>query len=110
MTRPISQMDVEQKMLACIDAMEQATEEYAASERALADAEAKYKKKKAELFLSSSGAVREREAYADYEGRYAHREYLRAVAETKALREVLWSLRNRLDALRSINSNVRAQT
>jgi hypothetical protein len=63
----------------------------------------------AKEYLSAKGSIKEREAWADY--KLADQEFEAKVAEAlvKAKREKLLSLRTSIDALRTLNANVRSQ-
>mgnify|MGYP006275242161 CR=1 FL=1 len=106
---PISQVDVENNLLTLIDELEEETENF---ERLVEDAakkEALYKSNWAKEYLSAKGSIKEREAWADYKLSEEIFDYKISEGLVKAKREKLLSLRTSIDALRTLNANVRAQ-
>ena len=63
----------------------------------------------AKEYLSAKGSIKEREAWADYKLADQESEAKVAEALVKAKREKLLSLRTSIDALRTLNANVRSQ-
>lgn len=107
--RPLTQVDVERMIASDIQLLEEATHDY---EKALieeAQAEAAYKKHWSRVFLAVSGARHVKEAAADDQCSDENERRLLAAAKAKALREHMWTIRARLDSLRSLNANVREQ-
>jgi hypothetical protein len=106
---PITQVDVENGLLALIDDLEEETEVF---ERLIEDAakkEALYKTNWAKEYLSAKGSIKEREAWADYKLSDEVFDYKISEALVKAKREKLLSVRTSIDALRTLNANVRSQ-
>jgi hypothetical protein len=107
--QPISQVEVEEEMLRLIDLLEEDTEAF---ER-LAEDEAKksalYKANWAKEYLAAKGSIKEREAWADYKMSEESYDWKISEALVKAKREKLSSLRASIDALRTLNANVRHQ-
>ena len=107
--RPLTQVDVERMIASDIQLLEEATNDY---EKALieeAKAESEYKKRWSRVFLSVSGARHVKEAAADDQCSDENERRLISAAKAKALREHMWTIRARLDSLRSLNANVREQ-
>ncbi len=107
--RPISQIDVEETLLELIQELEKETEAF---ERLAVDAakkEALYKSNWAKEYLSAKGSIKEREAWSDYKMDEMMFDHKIAEALIKAKREKLLSLRTSIDALRTLNANIRAQ-
>lgn len=107
---PISQVDVEERLLQYVEELEKETELF--EQLAIDDAQrgAEYKKLWAGEYLSAKGSIPEREAWANYKLDDAN--YAARVAEAlvKAKREKLFALRTGIEALRTISANVRSQT
>lgn len=106
---PISQVQVEEDMMAILEEMEVETEAFEKLSLDHARKSAKYKGNWAKIYLSSEGSIKHRESFADYQ--LADENYDVQIAEAlmRSKREKLTSLRTALDALRTINANVRAQ-
>ena len=111
MTRnaPISQVDVENGLLDLIEELEKETEAFERLAEDAAKKEALYKTNWAKEYLSAKGSIKEREAWADYKLSEEVFDYKIAEGLMKAKREKLLSLRTSIDALRTLNANVRAQ-
>jgi hypothetical protein len=92
-----------------IQLLEEATTDYSEALIEEAHAEAAYKKSWSRVFLSVSGARHVKEAAADDQCCDENERRLLACARSKALREHMWTIRARLDSLRSLNANVREQ-
>ena len=106
---PISQVDVENGLLDLIEELEKETEAF---ERLAVDAakkEALYKTNWAKEYLSAKGSIKEREAWADYKMDELNYEFKIAEALMKTKREALLSIRACMDAMRTLNANVRVQ-
>ena len=71
--------------------------------------EADYKSNWAKEYLSAKGSIKEREAWADYKLDQMAFDYKIAEALVKTKRESLLSLRTSIDAMRTLNANVRVQ-
>ena len=107
--RPISQVEVEEEILRLLELMEEETENYETLVEDAAKKEALYKSSWAKEYLSAKGSIKEREAWADYKLDDQIYDYKISEALVKAKREKLSSLRTSIDALRSLNTNVRMQ-
>lgn len=101
--------DIETRIAEDLDALEAATEAYKKLLIEEAKAEYEYKSYRHEVFLNTQGPVRVREAEAEYQAKDKLRAYLGRQAQAKGARELLTTIRTRLDALRSLNANVRPQ-
>jgi hypothetical protein len=75
----------------------------------MAKKEALYKANWAREYLSAKGSIKEREAWADYKLDQEYFEYKCAEALVKSKREKLLSVRSSMDAIRTLNANVRNQ-
>lgn len=106
---PISQVDVENGLLDLIEDLEKETEAFEKLAEDAAKKEALYKTNWAKEYLSAKGSIKEREAWADYKLSDEVFDYKIAEGLMKAKREKLLSLRTSIDALRTLNANVRAQ-
>lgn len=106
---PISQVEVEQELLRLMDRLEQETEQFETIAMDCSKKEALYKSNWAREYLSAKGSIKEREAWADYKMDQENFEFKCAEALVKSKREVLLSLRTSIDALRTLNANVRTQ-
>lgn len=113
--QPLTQHDVERMLMRLSSELEHATEQYAALCRsaAEADADAKYALHVATVRLAD-GMTRDTVDVRKSRAWLAARDEERAAAITTAARdatrEQLRSLTTRIDALRTIAANVRAQT
>lgn len=107
--KPISQIDVENGLLDLIDELEKETEAFERLAEDAAKKEALYKSNWAKEYLSAKGSIKEREAWADYKLSDEIFDYKISEGLMKAKREKLLSLRTSIDALRTLNANVRAQ-
>jgi len=106
---PISQVEIEQELLRLIDALEAETEKFEVLAVDAAKKEAEYKSNWAKEYLSAKGSIKEREAWADYKLDQMAFDYKIAEALVKTKRESLLSLRTSIDAMRTLNANVRVQ-
>ena len=106
---PISQVEIEQRLLHFLDELESETEAFESLAEDNAKKEARYKSAWAKEYLSAKGSIKERESWADYKMADEQFEYKISEALLKAKREKLLSLRSSIDALRTLNANVRAQ-
>lgn len=105
---PISQVDIEHELMRLLEMLEQETEAF----ESLAEDSAKknlYKANWAKEYLSAKGSIKEREAWADYKLADENFDYKIAEALLKSKREKLLSLRTSIDAMRTLNANVRVQ-
>jgi hypothetical protein len=106
---PITQGQIEEELMRLLGILESETEEFEVLAQHSAETEASHKGQWAKQYLSSTGSVRSREAEADYAMSDSMYSYKIAEALMKAKREKLLSLRTSIDALRTLNANVRAQ-
>jgi hypothetical protein len=106
---PISQIEIEQELVRLMDALEEETEHFETLAMDLAKKEALYKTNWAKEYLSAKGSIKEREAWADYKMDQEVFEYKCAEALVKSKREKLLSIRASMDAIRTLNANVRTQ-
>lgn len=114
-TRPLSQVEIEDRIQAVIENMEKSTEEYDDLAHDAAVAEADYRKHSAMARLAviqhgDKMTVGERDARVDVMTADAHKDYLVRTAARNSRREHLQTLRAHLDALRTLNASVRIQT
>lgn len=108
-TAPISQVEIEQELIRLMNKLENETEQFETVAMDMAKKEALYKSNWAKEYISAKGSIKEREAWADYKMDQQHFEYKCAEALVKAKREVLLSIRSSIDAIRTLNANVRTQ-
>lgn len=107
---PISQVEVEEEILRLLEDLESETEVFETLAIDSAKKEVRFKTEWAKAYLAANGSIKEREAWADYQIADTHMEWKIADALIKSKREKLGSIRSSIDALRTINANVRAQT
>ena len=105
--KPISQVDIENELVRLMDMLEEETEAFETLAVDCAKKEALYKSNWAKEYLSAKGSIREREAWSDYKLSDESYDYKIAEALVKSKREKLTSLRTSIDALRTLNANVR---
>lgn len=108
-TQPISQVDVENELMRLLSLLEEETEAYESLAEDGAKKEALYKSNWAKEYLAAKGSIKEREAWADYKLSEEIFDYKIAEAMVKSKRELLTSLRTSIDALRTLNANIRFQ-
>jgi len=108
-TAPISQVEIEQELVRLMNKLENETEQFETVAMDMAKKEALYKSNWAKEYISAKGSIKEREAWADYKMDQQLFEYKCAEALVKAKREVLLSIRSSIDAIRTLNANVRTQ-
>jgi hypothetical protein len=106
---PISQVEIEQRLLYFLDELESETEAFESLAEDNAKKEARYKASWAKEYLSAKGSIKERESWADYKMADEQFEYKISEALLKSKREKLLSLRTSIDAMRTLNANVRVQ-
>lgn len=108
-TSPISQVDIEFELIRLLELLEKETEAFEKIAEDQAKKDALLKSNWAKEYLSAKGAVKERESWADY--KTADMDFDAKISEglLRAKREKLLSLRTSIDALRTLNANVRAQ-
>jgi len=114
-TRPLSQVEIEDRIQSVIESMERATEEYDDLAHDAAVAEADYRKHTAMATLAviqhgEKMTVGERDARVDVMTADAHKDHLIKQAARNSRREHPQTLRAHLDALRTLNASVRIQT
>jgi hypothetical protein len=108
-SQPITQVDVENELLRLVSLLESETEKFEFLAVDGAKNETNYKKLWASTYLRSDGSIRNREAMADLENSETMYAYKISEALVKSKREKLLFLRTSIDALRSLNANVRIQ-
>jgi hypothetical protein len=108
-TQPISQVEIEGELLRLTDMLEEETEAFERLAEDSARKDASHKSSWAKEYLSAKGSIKEREAWADYKLADLSYEHKIADALMRAKREKLSSLRTSIDALRTLNANVRVQ-
>jgi hypothetical protein len=106
---PISQVEIENELLRLLSMLEEETEAFENLCEDAAKKEALYKSNWAKEYLAAKGSIKEREAWADYKLSDDSFDFKISEALVKAKREKLTSLRTSIDALRTLNANVRAQ-
>jgi len=106
---PISQIEIEQELLRFMDLLESETEAFEVLAVDAAKKESLYKSNWAKEYLSAKGSIKEREAWADYKMDELNYEFKIAEALMKTKREALLSIRASMDAMRTLNANVRVQ-
>ncbi len=117
-TDVLTQGDVERAILRVVDELEDETDRFAAVVDLAAESEADYKESFARSIIQLSATApndrrvtaQEREARATSSSLPAFRTYKINDGRKQASKEALLSLRARLDALRSLGANIRAQT
>lgn len=108
--RVLTQVDIEEMIVDDLDLLEQATEAYADLLEKEARAESVYKRKFNRVYFQmEKGGHEARKVYAESQCEDERDEYKMAAALTAGQKEVLWTIRGRIDAVRSLNANVRSQ-
>jgi hypothetical protein len=108
-SQPISQVEIESEIMRLMEMLEEETEAFETLATDCAKKEALMKANWAKEYLSAKGSIKEREAWADYKLSDEAYGFKIAEALVKAKREKLLSVRASIDALRSLNANVRVQ-
>lgn len=113
--RILTQGQIEQQIMEVAEALEEQTHLYADLADAAAVAEADYKLSYARAVVSMAAqplklTAPEKSARAELSAAQELREWKLADARLKSTKEALVALRSRLDALRTLGANVRAQT
>jgi DNA-binding helix-hairpin-helix protein with protein kinase domain len=106
----LNQVEIENMVLDAVEDLERMTDEL---EDLLADAvrkEAAYRRKESNAFAQATGAAETRRQLAKKESNALRYEWQMAEAVATAHKEAMWTCRHKLEALRSINANVRSQT
>jgi hypothetical protein len=108
-SQPISQVDIESEIMRLMAMLEEETEAFETLAVDSSKKEALLKANWAKEYLAAKGSIKEREAWADY--KMSDESYAFKISEAlvKAKREKLLSVRAALDALRTLNANVRVQ-
>lgn len=106
---PLTQIEVERMIAQDISKLEGITREYRDALREEAIAEANHKEAYSNAYLNADGAVETRKAIAEKETYELNKSKLLATARAKALYQYLFTIRGRIEGLRSLNSNIRAQ-
>ena len=106
---PISQVDIEHELMRLLEMLEEETEAFESLAEDSAKKESLYKANWAKEYLSAKGSIKEREAWEDYKLADENFDYKIAEALLKSKREKLLSLRTSIDAMRTLNANVRVQ-
>ncbi|HSV39800.1 MAG TPA: hypothetical protein VLI04_13670 [Nocardioidaceae bacterium] len=114
-TRPLTQVEVEERIDHVIEEMERHTEEFEDIARTAAEAEADYRRQSATAVLAviqhgEKMTVGERGARADLMCAAEYKHHLVTTAARNSKREYLQTLRAHLDALRTLNASIRGQT
>lgn len=109
--RVLTQVEIEGMIVDDVDLMEEATEAYGDLLELEAQTENAYKRayNSAYFAYGEKGGHDIRRTYADHEAATEREAYRVAQAQVAAQKEVLWTIRNRIDAIRSLNANVRSQ-
>ena len=109
--------DLPGQIIAVLDELEKATDVYGEAIGRAATSESKYRLAHAEATIRlADGAlpgkmtVATREAHALLQSRHEYEVWMVFDAAAEAAKQYLYSLRARLDALRTLNANVRALT
>ena len=106
---PISQVEIESELLRLMELLENETEAFEMLAVDAAKKEALFKSNWAKEYLAAKGSIKEREAWADYKLSDEIFDFKISEALVKSKREKLTSLRTSIDALRTLNANVRVQ-
>ena len=106
---PISQVEIEDEIMRLLNHLEEETEAFERLSEDAAKKEAVYKAEAAKAYLSAEGSIKQREAWADYQTAGIHMDWKIAEGLMRAKREKLTSVRSAIDALRTLNANVRSQ-
>jgi len=106
---PISQVDIEEEMLRLLEMLERETEAFEQLSIDAAKKDAAYKSEWAKQYLSAKGPIKERESWSDYKTEGLLLDTKLADGLVRAKREKLLSVRTSIDALRTLNANVRVQ-
>lgn len=109
MTEPLTQIDVESRILRLCDALEENLDTFRelAARRAEAESDYKHKYSRALVEQSAKVTVAQKEAVAHLRATGDYREWRTLEAQERATQQLLTSIRSQLDALRTIAANVR---
>ncbi len=105
---PISQVEIESELMRLMELLENETEAFETLAVDAAKKEALFKSNWAKEYLAAKGSIKEREAWADYKLSDEIFDFKISEALVKSKREKLTSLRTSIDALRTLNANVRS--
>lgn len=106
----LSQGEIENMIRDDVDLLAEATEAYGDLLEEEASAENAYKRAfNAAYFSMEKGGHDIRRTFADKEAEEEREAFRIKQALVAAQKEVLWTIRGRIDAVRSLNANVRAQ-
>ena len=108
--KPLNQVEIETMIARDVERLEIATYRYRELLGEEAKAKIKYKDSYNRAYLAKqAGTEKQKVASAELDCRDEYEEMELAAARAKAQREILGSIRSSLDAVRSLNANVRAQ-
>lgn len=107
--RPFSQVEIEEGIQEDLERLEEATDDYRDALAETAKADRAYKQAWARHFQAANGTRDAKKAFADEQADTEYGKFLDAQAEEKGLYQLLWTIRASMDALRSLNANVREQ-
>lgn len=111
--KPISQIDIENEILRFLEMLENETENFEILAIDAAKKDARYKAEWAKEYLGAAGkghrTITDREQWSHYKMEQMKEDFEIADALVRAKREKLLSLRTSIDALRTLNANVRVQ-
>ena len=108
-SQPISQVEIESEIMRLLGILEEETEAFEVLAVDAAKKDALMKGNWAKEYLAAKGSIKEREAWADYKLADMDFDHKCAEALVRAKREKLLSIRTQIDALRTLNANVRVQ-
>lgn len=109
-SQPISQVEIESEIMRLLNILEEETEAFEVLAVDAAKKDSLMKSNWAKEYLAAKGSIKEREAWADYKLSDEAYSYKISEALVKSKREKLLTVRTSLDALRTLNANVRIQT
>lgn len=108
--RVLTQVDIEEMIVEDLELLEEATEAYADLLEKEAKAESEYKRKFHRVYFQmEKGGHEARKVYAESQCADERDAFRTAAAVAAGQKEVLWTIRGRIDAVRSLNANVRSQ-
>lgn len=109
MMEPLTQIEVESRILRLCDALEENLDTFRglAARRAEAEADYKHKYSRALVEQSAKVTVAQKEAVAHLRATSDYRDWRTLEAQERATQQLLTSIRSQLDALRTIAANVR---
>lgn len=108
--RVLTQVDIEEMIVDDLELLEEATEAYGDLLENEARTESAYKRKFNRVYFQmDKGGHEARKIYSESQCEEERDAYKMAAALAAAQKETLWTIRNRIDAVRSLNANVRSQ-